>query len=325
MVARYRSTGADGPFGDPRRAHGVAMEGYYWRFSDPRSGRVLVALCGVNRAPGGMWATVALAAHPGGELREAAVSDAGADRRGLGAWAGGGAFSADERAVHVDLGPDARLDVRLRDVHGWPRRPFGGLGIGHVVPGLSQYWHPHVLGGRADGRAVVGDAAIDLAGWRVYAEKNWGHGGFPEAWWWGQAHGFDRPEACVAFAGGAVRLGPIATTATAVVVRLGGEVVRLGDPLLSPIRAEVGPGRWRLQGRGPRWGVEVEAEANGVAPHVLPVPIPAEGRNVAAAHQHLAGRLHVVVRRRGRVVYAGESELAGLEHGELSSTGRGGE
>ena len=35
----YRATGADLPFGDPLTAHGVAMEGYFWRFTDrPRNG-----------------------------------------------------------------------------------------------------------------------------------------------------------------------------------------------------------------------------------------------------------------------------------------------
>ncbi len=39
----YRRLGADPPFGDPRRAHGIAMEGYYWRLSDPGSGRVIAS------------------------------------------------------------------------------------------------------------------------------------------------------------------------------------------------------------------------------------------------------------------------------------------
>ena len=29
----YRALGADPPFGDPRRAHGIGFEGYYWRFT----------------------------------------------------------------------------------------------------------------------------------------------------------------------------------------------------------------------------------------------------------------------------------------------------
>jgi hypothetical protein len=315
MMRAYRATGADAPFGDPLRAHGVAMEGYYWRFTDPRSGRVVVALCGVNRAPDGHWATVALAGHPGGFLREAVVPSAGADARGLGAWAGKGAFAAGPDAVRVDLGLDARLDVRLRGVHGWPRRPFGGVGVAHAVPGLTQYWHPHVLGGRAEGRAVLGDEVIDLGGADVYAEKNWGGGGFPEHWWWGQAQGFERADVCVAFAGGDVTVGPVTVRATALVVRLGDTLVRLGNPLTSPVRAEVGEDDWRLRGRSARWSVELDVGADPSAAHVLPVPIPAQRRNVPGAVQQLAARMRVVVRRHGRVVFAGATELAGVEQG----------
>ncbi|HEU4657971.1 MAG TPA: tocopherol cyclase family protein [Capillimicrobium sp.] len=322
MRRRYRATGADGPFGDPRRAHGVAMEGYYWRFTEPRSGRVVVALCGVNAAPDGRWATVALVGHPGRFLRDAALQRAGADEHRLGAWANGsGEFAADARRVRLDLGPGARIEARIDDAHGWPRRPFGGLGVAHVVPGLGQYWHPHVLGGRATGAAVLGDEVVDLDGATVYAEKNWGRGGFPDRWWWGQAHGFADADVCVAFAGGSVTLGPVSTTATAIVVRLGDEVVRLGDPLLSPVRAEVGDRGWRLRGRGPRWSVEVEADADPAEAHALPVPVPAERRNVHAAHQHLAGRLRLVVRHGRRVAFTGESGLAGLERGTLDPTG----
>lgn len=315
VLSRYRATGADLPFGDPRRAHvGVAMEGYFWRFTDRASGRVIVALCGVNRAADGQWATVALAGHPGGFLRDAAVMRAGADPCGLGAWAAG-AFAGGPERVTIDLGADARLDATLHDVRGWTRRPFGGVGVAHAIPGLSQYWHPHVLGGRVTGRAVLGDAVVDLDGFDVYAEKNWGRAGFPDWWWWGQAQGFERRDVCVAFAGGEVRLGPAQLTATALVVRLGDTLIRLSHPILSPVRADVGPELWCLRGRGATWTVEVDAGAPAGAAHVLPVPLPAQRRNVLAAHEHLGGRLQLTVRRRGRVVFAGESALAGLEHG----------
>jgi hypothetical protein len=314
MRERYRGLGADGPYGDPRRGHGVTMEGYFWRFTDPASGRVVVALCGVCRSPAGPWAAVALAGHPQGFLREADVAPAAVDRTALGVRAGSDAFRAGPDEVAVDLGPDACLRARLTDVAGWPRRALGGSGAAHLIPGLGQYWHPHVLGGRAEGRAVLGGEEIQLSGWDVYAEKNWG-AAFPDRWWWGQAQGFERRDVCVAFAGGPVAVGPARFEATAVAVRVGREVVRLGDPLLSPVRARVGDGRWSLAGRGPRSGVEIEAEAPPATAHILPVPLPAERRSIPGALEHLAGRLRLVVRRRGRVVFAGESVLAGLEDG----------
>jgi len=37
MLAAYRATGADPPFGDPRGYHGVGMEGHFWRFTQPHT------------------------------------------------------------------------------------------------------------------------------------------------------------------------------------------------------------------------------------------------------------------------------------------------
>lgn len=317
MLQRYRATGADLPFADPRRAHGVAMEGYFWRLSDPASGRVIVALCGIHRGRAGTaWANVAIAAHPGEVVAAADVPGGEADPRGLGVLVPGGAFDAGPDHVRADLGPRGAIDLQLHDVRPWPRRSLGGMGTGQVVPGLSQHWHPHVLGARASGTVRLGDETIDLGGYRVYAEKNWGRDGFPDRWWWGQAQHFDdAPDTCVAFAGGAVSVGPVNTTATALVVRHGGTLIRLGDPVMSPVRAEVGEGTWHMKARGPRWGIELTATADQQDAHVLPVPLPARGYSVAGALQHFAGDLQLVLRRRGRIVYAGRSPLAGLEDG----------
>ena len=185
MLAAYRRTGADLPFGDPRGYHGVGMEGHFWRLTRPAGGEVVIVIAAVCRdGRGRRWGMAALAAHPGGVVHAVTVD------------------AADERSLRVDLGPDARLDATFADALPWPRRAFGALGPAHVVPGLSQYWHPWLLRARVSGSARLGDETIDLDGAVAYAEKNWGAGGMPPAWWWGQAHGFDRPDVCVAFAGG---------------------------------------------------------------------------------------------------------------------------
>jgi hypothetical protein len=193
-----------------------------------------------------------------------------------------------------------------------------------VVPRLNQYWHPWLLGGRASGTVRLGTSTWRLDGAQVYAEKNWGAEGFPDHWWWGQAHGFAEPGACVAFAGGQVRarpLGmPLRAEVTALVVRLpDGRVLRLGDPGTAPVRARTSEDRWELSGRhrARGWRVEVTGSAPVGRAHVLPVPLPSQGRNTAGALEHLTGTLHVEVRRRGRVVWDGTSSLAGLEHGGL--------
>jgi tocopherol cyclase len=324
MLAAYRRTGADPPFGDPRGYHGVGMEGHFWRITQPRTGTVVIAIVAISRdAERRPWALASLAAHPGGAVRSATLASATAAERGLALRAGdasltpGGealradAVVADEQALHIDLADDARLDVAFSDPLLWPRRAFGALGPAQVIPGLSQYWHPWLLRARVSGSARVGDEVLDLDGAVAYAEKNWGAGGMPPAWWWGQAHGFDRPDVCVAFAGGRAGVGPLRTPATALVVAIGADVRTVVRPL-RPLRVEVDERAWRLAGGG----LEVEAHADDVAPHLLPVPVPRERRRLDAwAPQHLTGSLHLRVRRRGRTVYEGTSHLAGLERG----------
>ncbi len=319
LSSAYRASGADLPFGDLLPAHGVAMEGYFWRFTDAERGRVVIALIGVNRdGRGDTWSTLGLGGHPNAFLRAIAHEEpATADPAQLGARAGD-AFHGTADTVNVNLDAGARLDVRITDAVPWPRRSLGGSSIFQAVPALNQYWHPWLLGGRAHGTVTMDDETWTLDGASVYAEKNWGKGGFPEAWWWGQAQGFADPSACVAFAGGVITAGPLRTEVTAVVVRLpDGRVLRLGDPIVSPVSADVVDDTWTLRGRGFGWTVEIDGQAPLSAAHVLPVPLPLERRNVAGALEHLGGHITVTVKRRGAVVWSGESSLAALEHGGI--------
>lgn len=90
-VSRYRSTGADLPFGDPTKAHrGVAMEGYFWRITDPTTGRVLIALCGANKGPKDSWATIGVASWPNGFIRTEALEGSWTDPTQLGVKGGTG-------------------------------------------------------------------------------------------------------------------------------------------------------------------------------------------------------------------------------------------
>lgn len=317
----YRGFGADLPYGRPERAHGVAMEGYFWRFTRRDIGTVVIALAGVNRdRRGESWSTLGVATHPGATQVMVEHSAGWADPAGLGVRAGT-AFEGTDELVRVRLGERARLDVRVDGLRRFPRglrRPFGGSSVFQCVPGLNQYWHPWALGGTAHGTAMVDGVAVSLDGAEVYAEKNWGREGFPDAWWWGQAQGFG-DGGCVAFAGGRITVGPLATEVTGLVVALpDGPVIRLGDPVISPVRARVTDDTWELAGRGFGWTVDVRAQAPLAAAHVLPVPLPSTRRNVAGALEHLGGRLAIDVRRGRRTVWSGESDLAGLEHGGLA-------
>ncbi len=246
-------------------------------------------LCGV--CPG--WALTGVATRPG-DWTPAILDGPQADSRGVRI---GGAFAGDATHVRCD-----GVDARLRDVVTWPRRWHGTGPFGHL-PFMRQYWRPLVLRARAEGTI----AGWDLDGATAYVERNWGNG-FPPVWWWGEAHDFGGDPVTVAFAGGPA-LGPV--RATAVVVHVGDLLVRRGEPRRAGVRADVAPGRWVLRARG----VEIEAAGDPGDEHVLDVPVPSERRTVPWSHQHLAGRLRVRVTRRSRLVYEGESELAGLELG----------
>lgn len=318
----YRASGADPPRGRWVGAHpGIRMEGWFWRVTDRDAGTVVLALLGVSRDDAGRrWGTVALAGWPSGALHEAVAeeAEASADELRLRASTGGRTVlraTADEVDVH--LGPDARLRLRLDDAVRWPAAAwFGGVGPAHLVPGLSQYWHPHVLTARASGEATLGGRRVALHGGTAYAEKNWGRGGFPPTWWWGQAHGFADPGTLVCFAGGRAGVGPLRAQAGSVVVRLpGGEVLRVVRPL-QPMTVAHDPRSLRLRARTGRWSVQVEVDVpEGHEPHHLPVPVPAHRRNEPGARQHLAARTRLVVRRRGRLILDEVSALAGFERG----------
>jgi tocopherol cyclase len=319
LLRAYRRTGADLPFGDPRGYHGVGMEGYFWRFTAPEARAVVIAIAAVSRdAVGRPWGMVTLAAHPGHTVRTAVAPVARASSRTLGLRLTDGErvlLSAHPRGLVVDLGPEARLRVELTNARGWGRRALGGLGLAQVLPGLSQYWHPHLLHATTRGEGELGGSRLSLEGASAYAEKNWGPGGMPDAWWWGQAHGFPDGETCVAFAGGRAGAGPLRVAAGSLVASVGGDLLRVVRPP-GRLHVDVGTHGWRLRAPTAAGVAQVEGHADGTDPHLLPVPVPADRRVLErSAAQHLAGALELVVRRRGRVRYRGVSELAGLERG----------
>ena len=211
--------------------------------------------------------------------------------------------------MRLDLGPDCRLDAELVAPLAWPKRAYGGLGGAHALPGLTQYWHPHLFAAEVRGSAVAGGVRFSLDGAGAYAEKNWG-GRFPDRWWWGQAHDFG-DDVSVAFAGGPVGVGRARLHATAAVVRLDGHVLRCRPPAA----VALDDGAWRLRARAGAHRVEIEGAADPATAHALTVPVPAERRAVDRSQHHLAGEMRVRVTRRGSVVFAGESSLAGLERG----------
>ena len=312
LIDLYRRTGADVPFGNPLPSHGTEMEGWFWRVSDEASGRVLVALCSVNRHPTGDWSTAAVAVHPGQTVRAAALGGAAARPTPFTVTAGddAGSFTVGTDRVRFRLG-DLSLDMRLGEQLTWPKA-FGGGGVFSAIPFLNQYWHPYCLGGKASGTVEYGGESWSFDGAKLYAERNWG-AGFPLRWWWGQAHDFGVDDVCVAFSGGLLSLGPIARDVNGMVVRLGDTVIRMTPPVL--VRSKIGDDQWLIRGRSLRYEIELAGDGRHLPPHVLPVPLPGERRNVDTDFEHLGARLRCTVRRSGRLLFDGTSELAGLEVG----------
>jgi tocopherol cyclase len=309
LLARYRRAGADPPFGDPARDHGARFEGYYWRITDADRGRVVLALCGVCVLPGRRWAVLALAAHPSGRVHTAIADRAAGDPTRFGVRVEG-VGEGSERELRLELGPDAALEVELRNLVGWPRPALGGSGPAQLLPGLPQYWHPWAMGGVVGGEARIGGEPVSLDGARVYMERNWGRA-FPERWWWGQADAFDAGDVCVAFAGGPVRVAGVPLTPTLVAVRAGERLIALAPPLARTV-ARVGGGAWAVHARSAAYVVELEGDEAGSAV-AMPVPLADRVAVEPRSWQALAGRLGVVVRRRGRTLLRAESCLAGLE------------
>jgi tocopherol cyclase len=312
LVGLYRRTGADVPYGDPLPDHGTEMEGWFWRVSDQASGRALIALCSVNRQPAGDWSTTAVAVHPGLTVRSAALPGARATDAPFRVVAGDGTdgFAAGTEQVRFELA-DLRLEMRFEDQVRWPKA-FGGGGVFSAIPFLNQYWHPYYLGGKASGTVEYDGERWSFEGAKLYAERNWG-AGFPLRWWWGQAHDFGDDDVCVAFSGGLLSLGPIARDVNGIVVRLGTKVIRMTPPVL--VRSTTGDNQWYLRGRSPRYEIVLAGDGRHLPPHVLPVPLPAHRRNIDTDFEHLGGRLRCTVRERGRLLFDGTSELAGLEVG----------
>ena len=251
--AAYRATGADPPVRRParlsRRRHGglllalhaAAHRASWWSPSWPSAAM----------RTGGPWGMASLAAHPGGAVRSATLADAWAAPRGLGAARRRCRPPPTSARCASTSARTAASSVAFADPLPWPRRAFGALGPAQAVPGLSQYWHPWLLRARVSGSARIGDAHASTSTARSPTPRRTGaRAGMPPAWWWGQAHGFDRADVCVAFAGGRAGAGPPPGHGDGARGGLGDEVRSVVRPL-RPLRVAVDDRGWRLRGARP--------------------------------------------------------------------------
>ena len=106
----------------------------------------------------------------------------------------------------------------------------------------------------------------------------------PGEWFWGQAHGFDREDACVAFAGEARGDRPAARPGRRARDQPRGPTLRLVY-VTGVLRAVAGDGTWRLRGRTGRDAVLVEG---GERQRPAPAAGAAAGRAPAARRRRSA-------------------------------------
>ena len=131
----------------------------------------------MNRHQDGDWATVAVALHPGGVVRSAALDGAVAESSTFSVHAGtgpGARLAASIDRLQIDL-DDIHLDLHFADPFTWPKA-FGGGGVFSSIPFLNQYWHPYRLGGKASGTVELGGNTWSFDGALLYAERNSGRG-----------------------------------------------------------------------------------------------------------------------------------------------------
>ena len=142
--------GADGPFGDPRRAHGTTLRGLLLALR----GRRLERLRDRRRLPrlGDDHARLPARRRAHRDHRDRAHRPATASASTPRPTC---APTADELAGRPRPRPARALRARPR---GWPRRPFGPLGPAQMIPWLGQYWAPHLLAATVTGRFGDRDA-----------------------------------------------------------------------------------------------------------------------------------------------------------------------
>jgi hypothetical protein len=308
LLARWRATGADLPFGDPDPFHGAPLEGWFWRIADPTRDLAVTVVCGVLRST---WSEVVIAAHPSGVVREVRAP-----------WPPGQAYATagsvlraavDDVTVEAAVEPGPPLRGAL-----WP-----ALGPAHLLPRFPQYWAPLLAGTVREGSLTIGDETFDLVGARAYAEKSWGPRFPPGGWWWGAAHAFADPALCVSFAGGPLLRG-VDFAPTAIVARVRAGLVRLGTPPFTPVETRLGEGWWHVRGRGPRTRISIDGSASGPSV-LLPHPEPQDGTLDRRAEHWLDGHVELLVEgRRGgrwRTLASDASRLAGLERGRPLAAG----
>ena len=294
-----------------RRGRRPALDGWFWRFTWP-DGRAAIVLCGV--CPG--WALVGVAPHPGRVWLPAILDAPAADDRGV---------RIGERVRGRGRAPARRPPGRRPRAGGSARRrPLAAPVARHRARRLAPRLPPVLAPARAAGacgRLRRGRRRALVAGRRDRIRRAQLGQRLPAGVVVGRGARLRRRPGH-----GRVRRRPCDRAAER---DRGRRAHRAGASYGSASRCSPACARTSRPAAGccaaARSATASRSRRRPTRPaaHILDVPVPAERRTVPWSHQHLAGRLRVRVERHGRLMYEGESALAGLEQGQRRRTRQG--
>jgi tocopherol cyclase len=275
------------------------FEGWYLKCVDGARTHPIAVIPGVNhdRAGGTSHAFVQVVRVGGSAYIEYPVSEFHFDRRRFEIAVGPNRFSAG--GMTLDIAND-EVAVRGELVFGpwrpWPvtlMRP-GAMGRYRFVPRMECYRAVCSFDHEVAGVLTVDGSAVDFAGGRGYAEKEWGRS-FPSSWAWAQSNHFDR-------------VGTSITVSVASIPRMGGSYVgfvagvTVGEELyrfttytgahMTAFASWPGGAKMTLEDRGYHLVVELDT-AN---PAQLRSPV--HGRMVARTEESLDAVVRVKLKRK---------------------------
>jgi len=228
---------------------------------------------------------------------------------------GANRFSLDGISLDIAAEVPVKGELRFRDVHPWPVRPFspGVMGWYALVPAMECYHGVLSFNHRIEGALSVGGQSMDFTGGRGYIEKDWGRS-FPKAWVWTQTNHFGEPDACLTASVARIPWLGSSFTGHIVGLWLRGRLYRFATYTGAKVsRLEVSPEKMALTVEDRRYALEIRCRRQEGA--VLAAP--SEGEMTGRIVEAMTATVDVCLSAKDRDgltrVFADTGRLAGLE------------
>jgi tocopherol cyclase len=184
-------------FGKRRRF----FEGWYFKCVSPAGDAVYAVIPGVSFGAGdGPHAFIQVldGLKRTSTYHRYEIGEFGSARDRFDVRIGANRFTLDRLSLDVAADVPISGELRFRDVHPWPVRPFspGVMGWYALVPAMECYHGILSFSHQIEGTLSVAGRSIDFTGGKGYIEKDWGRS-FPKAWVWTQTNHFSEPNACL--------------------------------------------------------------------------------------------------------------------------------